>query len=260
MKIAIYIISACLTNFLFSFATTIIITMGFDKMGSDPGSPVILLISLMCICGILSIVTATIMGTVKTKYQKEFPAKFSLLIFLLTYFPSHIVEFFFPEQQLDILAAPLGILLAIMLFFSYIPFFHMTAQGLINLYVFARKQELAGKWYAKLFVLAFTSAIVIFTGWLIFNPQTQPSPNLLSLHDNWELLETSGRDWQRDAYLNDVVFDVNEAMPYKISATYLSKSKPEERYSIAINENGNIYNKETLENYPMRESAKLPIK
>jgi len=136
----------------------------------------------------------------------------------------------------------------------------MTAQGLINLNEFVKRQELAGNRYPKFIVLASLGAIIIFAGWLIFKPETQPLPNVLSLQDNWELLESGGRDWQSDAYLNNITFDVNESMPYKISATYLSESTPEEMYSIDINEKSKIYNKETRETYPMRDSAKLPIK
>jgi hypothetical protein len=260
MRIAIYIISALLTNYVFSFATTLLITAGFDKMGSDPGSPGILLFSLMCICGIFSIVTVTIMEIGKAKYRKEFSAKFSALIFLFTYFPTHIIGLFIPDIQLGFLSAPIGILLAIMLFFSYIPLFHMTAQGLVNLNEFVKRQELAGNRYPKYFVPAFLVVIVLFIGWLMSKPAIPPSPNVLSLQDHWELLESSGRDWQSDAYLNEIVFDVNEIFLYKISASYLSKSMPDERYSIDINEKGEIYNKETSEIYPMRESAKLPIK
>src|SRR4030095_8208289 len=99
---------------------------------------------------------------------------------------------YFPDERLEFLEIPL----VVMLFFSYIPFFHMTAQGLVNLSRFVTKQELAGNRYPKLFVLASLGAIVLFTGWLIFKPETQPLPNVLSLQDNWKLLESGGRDWQ----------------------------------------------------------------
>jgi hypothetical protein len=137
----------------------------------------------------------------------------------------------------------------------------MTAQGFINLNEFVKRQELTGNRYPKFFVLAFLGAIVLFVGWLIFKPETQPLPNVLSLQDNWELLESSGRDWQSDAYLNSVTFDVNESLPYKISADYLSKNMTDEMYSIDIQENGKI-STETQEFDPSsrRENAKLQIK
>ena len=260
MQTAIYIISALLTDFVFSVVTSMLIVFGIEKTGGDPGAPIIMLVVLLCICGVLSVATATAMGIAKTKHQKEFPAKFSALIFLFTYFPFHIIGFYFPDEQLGFLATPLAILTVIMLFFSYIPFFHLTAQLLINLNEFVKRQELAGNRYPKFIVLASLGTIILFVGWLIFKPETQPSPQVLSLQDNWVLLESGGRDWQSDAYLNDITFDVNESMPYKISATYLSKSTTEEMYSIDINEKSKIYNKETRETYPMRESAKLPIK
>lgn len=260
MQIAIYIVSALLTNYVFSFATSLLIVFGIENTGGDPGSPGIMLVSLLCINGILSIVTAVIMGIARAKHQKEFPAKYSALIFLFTYFPFHVVGLYFPDVQLGFLEAPLGILFVVMLFFSYIPFFHMTAQGLINLNEFIKRQEIAGNRYVKFIVLASLGAIVLFAGWLIFKPETQPSTGVLSLHDNWELLEAGGQDWQSDAYLQNIVFYPNSRLPYEISATYLSKSTPEEMYSIDINKKGKIYNTETSETYEMRESAKLPIK
>jgi hypothetical protein len=260
MQIAIYIISALITNFVFSVVTSMLVVFGIDNIGGDPGSPGIMLFSLLCICGIISIPTATAMVIAKAKFQKEFPVKFSVLIFLFTYFPFHIVGFYFSDKQLGVLAAPLAILTVIMLFFSYIPFFHMTAQGFLNLYEFVKRQELEGNRYTKFVVLAFLGAIVLFVGWLIFKPATQPLTGVLSSQDNWQLLEAGGQDWQSDAYLQNVVFYPNNRLSYEISATYLSKSKPEEIYSININRRGKIFNKETKNIHPMRESAKLPIK
>ena len=170
MQISTYIISALLTNFVFSVATSFFIFSTIEKAGDDPGSPGILLFVLMFICGILSIVTATIMGIAKAKYQKEFPAKFSALIFVFTYFPVHIIGLYFSDKQLRSLSIPLTDWSRNMMFFSYMPFFHMTTQGLINLNEFVKRQELAGNRYPKFFVLASFGAIILFVGWLIFKP------------------------------------------------------------------------------------------
>ena len=259
MRIVIYIISALITNFVFSVATSLLVVHGIDKSGGDPGAPIIMLVGLMCICGILGILAAAAMGIAKTKYQKEFPAKLSALIFLFTYFPFHIIGLYFSDEQSGILAAPLGTLTVLMLFFSYIPFFHMTAQGFINLYEFVKRQESAGNRHTKFIVLALLAVISFLVGWLIFKPVTQPSTGVLSLEDNWLLLETGGQGWQRDAYLQNIVFYPNSRLPYEISATYLSESTPEENYSIEINKRGEISKAETGETYPMRDSAKLPI-
>ena len=166
MQITTYIISALFTNFVFAVATFFFIFSTIEKSGDAVGSPGILLFVLMFICGILSIVTATIMGIAKAKYQKEFPAKFSALIFLFTYFPVHIIELYFSDKQLGSLANLSGY----MMFFSYIPFFHMTTQGLINLNEFVKRQELAGNRYPKFFVLASFGAIILFVCWLIYKP------------------------------------------------------------------------------------------
>ncbi len=170
MQMAIYIFSALLTNFVFSFATTFLILFSLEKSEYDYGSPGIILFVLMFICGIFSIVTATIMGIAKAKFQKEFPAKFSALIFVFTYFPIHIIELYFSDKQLDSLAIPLWDWAVYMMFFSYIPFFHMTTQGLINLDEFVKRQELAGNRYPKFFVQASFVAIILFVGWLICKP------------------------------------------------------------------------------------------
>jgi len=215
MQIAIYIISALLTNITFSVVTSMLIVFGIEKTGGDPGAPIIMLVSLLCICGILSMPTAVAMGILKAKYQKEFPAKFSALIFLFTYFPFHIIGIYFPDVHLGFLEVPLGILFVIMLFLSYIPFFHMTSQGFINLIEFVKRQELAGNWHVKFIVLASIGAIVLITGWLIFKPETQPATGVLSLQDNWQLLETGGQDWRSDAYLQSIVFYPNSRLPTK---------------------------------------------
>ena len=170
MQIPTYIISAVLTNFVFSVATFFFIFSAIEKSGDTVDSPGILLFVLVFFCGILSIVTATIMGIAKAKFQKEFPAKFSALIFVFTYFPIHIIELYFSDKQLDSLAIPLWDWAVYMMFFSYIPFFHMTTQGLINLDEFVKRQELAGNRYPKFFVQASFGAIILFVGWLICKP------------------------------------------------------------------------------------------
>lgn len=162
MEIAIYIISALLTNFVFAIVTSMLIVFGIEKTGGDPGSPAIMLVSLLCINGILGIATAVIMGIAKAKYKKNFPAKFSVLIFLFTYLPFHIIGIYSSDKQLGILAVPLATLTVIMLFLSYIPFFHMTAQGLINVNEFVKRKEMAGNRYPEFIFLALLGVIVLF--------------------------------------------------------------------------------------------------
>jgi len=139
MVFTIYFFTAIVTGFLFSFVTSMLLVFGIEQTGGDPGTPAIMLVSFMCICGILSIITASIMSSIKAKYQKEFPAKFSVIIFLVMYLPFHIIGIYFTEGQLDFLAIPS----VIMLFLSYVPFFHMTAQALINVYEFFEKKKIA---------------------------------------------------------------------------------------------------------------------
>lgn len=136
----IYIVSALLTNWIFSTITAGAIVVGIEKTGGDVGSPGILLVVFLFINGILSIITAIIMGVAKV-YKKEFPVKFSILVFIFTYFPIHIFEFYIPDKILGSLASPIATFTGYMLIFSYIPFFHMTAQGLINMYEFIKKRK-----------------------------------------------------------------------------------------------------------------------
>jgi hypothetical protein len=139
MLFIIYFISALVTGFLFSVVTSMLLVFGIEQTGGDPGAPVIMLIGFAFFCGVLSIITAAAMSTAKAKYQKEFPVKFSAIIFLLMYLPFHFIGFYFPEvpEQLNFLAIPL----VIMLVLSYVPFFHMAAQSLIDIYEFFRRNK-----------------------------------------------------------------------------------------------------------------------
>lgn len=137
MLIVIYIISALLTGFVFSFFTTLLIVFGIEQTSGDPGAPIIMLIGMLCYCGILSIITAAVMATAKTKYKKEFPAKFSIILFLFMYTPFHIIGIYFTDGQLDFLVIPSVIILIL----SYVPFFHITAQALTNVYEFFKKRQ-----------------------------------------------------------------------------------------------------------------------
>jgi hypothetical protein len=260
MQIIIYIVSALITNYLFSAMTIGLVVFGIEKVGGDPGSPGIMLVSLLCINIILSIITATAMGVAKGKYNKEFPAKYSALIFLFTYIPFHIVGIYFPEEKIGVLAIPLAIICVIMLYFSYIPFMHMCTQGLTNLYEFVKKQEKAGNRYVKYVVSVSLISIIILSGWLIFKPETQSSTGVLSLEENWLLLESGGEVWQPDAYLQQIVFYPNSRLPYEIAATYLSQSTPEQMYTIEFDNKSRIYDTEIRDSYNMRDSAKLPIR
>lgn len=136
----IYVISALMTNWIFSTLTVGAIVFGIEKTGGNPGSPGIPLVIFLFINGILSIITAIIMGIAKV-YKKEFPAKFSMLVFIFTYFPFHIIGLYIPDKLLGSLASSIASLTAYMLLFSYIPFFHMTAQGLINTYEYIKKRK-----------------------------------------------------------------------------------------------------------------------
>ena len=134
-----YIISALIGSFSFSIVTSILIVFGIEQMGEDPGAPAIMLVGFIFICGILSVVTWAIMDIMKTKFQKEFPAKVSAGIFLFMYLPFHIIGLFFTDGQYDFLAIPT----TIMLFLSYVPFFHLVAQSLTNLDKLFRKRKKA---------------------------------------------------------------------------------------------------------------------
>ncbi len=165
MKLAISVISAFLTNIAFSGVTAIWITFGIERSGSDSGSPLIVFVGLFCINGILGILTAITMRFAQAKYQKEFPAGISAIVFLFTYLPFFVFGLYLPEPQLGVLAIPLAILVVMMLFFSYMPFFHMTTQGLIHVNEFVERQEIAGKRYPKFIFMAFLGTLVLLAVW-----------------------------------------------------------------------------------------------
>jgi len=133
----IYFFTAIVTGFLFSFITSMLLVFGIEQTGGDPGTPAIMLVSFMCICGVLSIISTSTMSRIEAKYHKEFSVKFSFIIFLMMYLPFHIIGFYFTEGQLDFLVIPS----TVMLFLSYVPLFHMTSQGFINIYEFFKKRK-----------------------------------------------------------------------------------------------------------------------
>lgn len=135
MEIAVYPISSLLTGILFSFVTSMLIVFGIEHTGGDPGSPAIMLVGLICITGILSLITSIIIITAETKSQKEFPIRSSAIIFLCMYLPFHIIGIYFPLASFEFLAIPL----TIMMFLSYIPLFHVVTKSLIHTYEFVKR-------------------------------------------------------------------------------------------------------------------------
>jgi hypothetical protein len=133
--LAIHIVSTISACFLFSFVTALLIVFGIEENGGDPGAPIIMLISLLVICGLLSFLTASAMAVAKLIYRKEFPVTLSSVIFPFMYLPFHILGFYFPDRELDFLASSSIVLL----FFSFVPFYHAISQIFINIYEFLKK-------------------------------------------------------------------------------------------------------------------------
>ncbi len=136
MLFAIYLISALIDGFLFSVVTSMLIVTGIEKTGGDAGTPALMLIALMFICGLLSLYTASIMSWERNEQKKRIPVIVSAITFLALYLPFHIIGLYFSYGKLDFLAIPF----MIMMFSSYIPFFRMTAQTLINVYEFFERK------------------------------------------------------------------------------------------------------------------------
>jgi hypothetical protein len=63
---------------------------------------------------------------------------------------------------------------------------------------------------------------VLVAAWLVFRPSAQKLPTLLTLEDNWDLLETSAHELQNDAYLMSVAISTDTTNPYAITAEYHS--------------------------------------
>ncbi len=136
MSVLIRIVSIALSSFLYSFITSLLIMFGIEESGGDPGTPAIMLVGFLIICMFLGILTASIMSNAKEKRNKAFPVKISLPAFITMYAFGHIFAIYFPT------VAFLGNLSAILLFVSYVPFYHVFSQSLLNGYAFIKERRL----------------------------------------------------------------------------------------------------------------------
>lgn len=138
ITIALFIIAILFASLLFSYASAVLIMVGIEASGGEPGSIVVMFVGLLVITLLLSVVVTTAMLIAKKRYHKSFPARWSVVLFLLLYLPFQINGLFFPDDRFDSLAT----LLSVMFFFSFIPFFHCIAQSLINLAAFIRQRNI----------------------------------------------------------------------------------------------------------------------
>ncbi len=131
---AIYLFSALLSDFLFSFMTTNLIVFGIENVNGDPGAPIIMLIGFLFICGVLGTLTAIFTPSMEENFEgrfhRELTAKSSGIAFLVMYLPFHIMGIFFNSGKLDFLAIPSVILLLL----SYVPFYFMITKSFVHLY------------------------------------------------------------------------------------------------------------------------------
>ncbi|MDH5647831.1 MAG: hypothetical protein OEZ01_17600 [Candidatus Heimdallarchaeota archaeon] len=133
-RIIIHITAAFLASKLYSYFTTMLVLFGIEKGGGDLGSPGIMLVLLFGLCVAASFSIAIVMEYKKPTSKKELSVKTALIIFLLTYFPIHIAEYYFPGQAPGFLAIPLTLLM----FFSFIPLYYTIAQSLFNIFEYLK--------------------------------------------------------------------------------------------------------------------------
>lgn len=144
MRTAIYIISALICTVIYSYATALLLVYGIERMGSDPGSPAILLFGLICTSAIFSMITALIMESSRRKSQRTLPVKISAIIFPIMYFPFHVIGIFFPSlgtNGMDKIQESAATLLVMMMFFSFMPFYHVIAQVQLTIYENYRRNK-----------------------------------------------------------------------------------------------------------------------
>ena len=93
MQIAGDIISAMLANSEITVVTSMLIVFGIEKTGGDPGAPIIMRVSLLCICGIRQLLRLRQQWELRSlNITKSFRQNRRVLIFLFTVFPFTGIE------------------------------------------------------------------------------------------------------------------------------------------------------------------------
>gem|GEM_PF-5912140 len=95
-------------------------------------------------------------------------------------------------------------------------------------------------------VVAACLLLLLGAGWVFFRPNKNNVPQVASLKETWEILESSAREWQEDAYLTNVSFNVTREIiidPFaiKISAEFHSSHVPsDEMLFVGITNSGKV--------------------
>lgn len=96
--------------------------------------------------------------------------------------------------------------------------------------------------------------LLVGIGYVIFKSQTKDVPTLVSLKDNWDILQATAYNWQNDAYLTDVSFDSTGQDPAQLSAEYHSHHINDRTLIIWIDSFGRV-NTVPLKLSPLRSGA-----
>ncbi len=156
-----YIVSAIFTDLVFSVITVFLITYSPDNVDQERGAIGVLMI-FMCTCGMLSTVPFAIMELVDANFHRRLPVKYSLVVFLLTYFPALAIGMFSNELHIPTTDSPAYLIAFIMLLLSYMAFFHISAESLMKLVNFPEWSEVCTKIHPRfLYTAAWTLGIVI---------------------------------------------------------------------------------------------------
>ncbi len=156
-----YIVSAILSDLVFSVITVFLMTYGPNNGDQERGAIGSLMIFL-CSCGLLTIVPFAIMELVDTNFHRRLPVKYSLAVFLLTYFPALAIGIFSNELHIQTTGSPAYLIMFLMLILSYVAFFHISAESLLKLDRFTGWSEVFPKIQPRfLHMAAWTLGIVI---------------------------------------------------------------------------------------------------
>jgi hypothetical protein len=102
-----------------------------------------------------------------------------------------------------------------------------------------RQQNILTAISALIFVL-----VIFGIGWVLFQPKASSTPQVLSLNENWEMLENGANGWQNNAYLTSVSFYLTKTMDpdaLQVAAEFHSSHVPsDEMLLVGINNAGKV--------------------
>jgi hypothetical protein len=168
----LYIISALVIDLVFSVFTVFLLSYGYQPGISEPGDTVGAFLIFICCCGWLSFVPLTAMEIGESKYHRRLPAKYSGLVFLLTYLPALVIGGpYANDLHIRTVDSPAYLIVFLLLTLSYMALFHAVAQTIKNYDAGTKRLELPSNRYLRSLVfLSFSIVgiiIIVIVIWLM---------------------------------------------------------------------------------------------